>query len=116
MNDEQTRTRFESLLLPLMNDAYNLARWLRGARLGGIYQDRPGSIARRLGYSALAAGACAALARDQPARHFRGGRRARPQHKAGGIGGGRGIDCGVLRASGAARVGLFAAERAHPMR
>ena len=28
MNDEQTRTRFESLLLPLMNDAYNLARWL----------------------------------------------------------------------------------------
>ena len=28
MNDEQTRVRFESLLLPLMNDAYNLARWL----------------------------------------------------------------------------------------
>src|ERR1700757_1390204 len=28
MNDEQTRTRFQSLLLPLMNDAYNLARWL----------------------------------------------------------------------------------------
>src|ERR1700756_4844793 len=28
MNDEQTRARFESLLLPLMNDAYNLARWL----------------------------------------------------------------------------------------
>jgi RNA polymerase sigma factor (sigma-70 family) len=28
MNDEQTRTRFETLLLPLMNDAYNLARWL----------------------------------------------------------------------------------------
>ena len=28
MNDEQTRTRFESLLLPLTNDAYNLARWL----------------------------------------------------------------------------------------
>ena len=28
MNDEQTRTRFESLLLPLMSDAYNLARWL----------------------------------------------------------------------------------------
>jgi hypothetical protein len=28
MNDEQTRTRFEGLLLPLMNDAYNLARWL----------------------------------------------------------------------------------------
>jgi hypothetical protein len=27
MNDEQTRFRFESLLLPLMNDAYNLARW-----------------------------------------------------------------------------------------
>src|SRR6202049_5060123 len=28
MNDEQIRARFESLLLPLMNDAYNLARWL----------------------------------------------------------------------------------------
>ena len=28
MNDEQTRARFESLLLPLMNDAYNLARCL----------------------------------------------------------------------------------------
>jgi DNA-directed RNA polymerase specialized sigma24 family protein len=28
MNDEQTRTRFETLLLPLMNDAYNLTRWL----------------------------------------------------------------------------------------
>jgi RNA polymerase sigma-70 factor (ECF subfamily) len=28
MNDEQTRARFETLLLPLMNDAYNLARWL----------------------------------------------------------------------------------------
>jgi RNA polymerase sigma factor (sigma-70 family) len=28
MNNEQTRARFESLLLPLMNDAYNLARWL----------------------------------------------------------------------------------------
>jgi RNA polymerase sigma factor (sigma-70 family) len=28
MNDEQTRARFEALLLPLMNDAYNVARWL----------------------------------------------------------------------------------------
>jgi RNA polymerase sigma factor (sigma-70 family) len=28
MNDEQIRARFETLLLPLMNDAYNLARWL----------------------------------------------------------------------------------------
>src|ERR1700687_5173645 len=28
MNDEQTRARFEALMLPLMNDAYNLARWL----------------------------------------------------------------------------------------
>jgi RNA polymerase sigma factor (sigma-70 family) len=28
MNDEQNRVRFESLLLPLMNDAFNLARWL----------------------------------------------------------------------------------------
>jgi RNA polymerase sigma factor (sigma-70 family) len=28
MNDEQTRARFETLLLPLMNDAFNLARWL----------------------------------------------------------------------------------------
>ena len=28
MIDEQTRARFESLLLPLMNDAYNLTRWL----------------------------------------------------------------------------------------
>ena len=28
MNDQQTRARFETLLLPLMNDAYNLARWL----------------------------------------------------------------------------------------
>ena len=28
MNDEQTRARFETLMLPLMNDAYNLARWL----------------------------------------------------------------------------------------
>jgi len=28
MNDEQTRARFETLVLPLMNDAYNLARWL----------------------------------------------------------------------------------------
>jgi RNA polymerase sigma factor (sigma-70 family) len=28
MNDEQTRTRFETLLLPLMKDAYNLGRWL----------------------------------------------------------------------------------------
>jgi RNA polymerase sigma-70 factor (ECF subfamily) len=28
MNDEQTRTRFETLLLPLMKDAYNLSRWL----------------------------------------------------------------------------------------
>jgi hypothetical protein len=28
MNDEQTRTRFATLLLPLMKDAYNLSRWL----------------------------------------------------------------------------------------
>jgi len=28
MNDEQTRARFETLMLPLMSDAYNLARWL----------------------------------------------------------------------------------------
>ena len=28
MKDEQTRTRFETLLLPLMKDAYNLTRWL----------------------------------------------------------------------------------------
>lgn len=28
MNDEQTRARFETLMLPLMADAYNLARWL----------------------------------------------------------------------------------------
>ena len=28
MNDERTRARFETLMLPLMNDAYNLARWL----------------------------------------------------------------------------------------
>jgi RNA polymerase sigma factor (sigma-70 family) len=28
MNDEQTRASFESLLLPLLTDAYNLARWL----------------------------------------------------------------------------------------
>jgi RNA polymerase sigma factor (sigma-70 family) len=28
MNDEHTCARFETLMLPLMNDAYNLARWL----------------------------------------------------------------------------------------
>ena len=28
MNEQQTRTRFETLLLPLMKDAYNLSRWL----------------------------------------------------------------------------------------
>jgi hypothetical protein len=28
MNDGQIRTRFETLLLPLMKDAYNLSRWL----------------------------------------------------------------------------------------
>ena len=28
MNDEQTRARFEAHMLQLMNDAYNLARWL----------------------------------------------------------------------------------------
>jgi DNA-directed RNA polymerase specialized sigma24 family protein len=28
MNDEQIRTRFETLILPLMKDAYNLSRWL----------------------------------------------------------------------------------------
>ena len=28
MNDEQSRARFERLLLPLLSDAYNLARWL----------------------------------------------------------------------------------------
>jgi RNA polymerase sigma-70 factor, ECF subfamily len=28
MNDEQTRARFAALVMPLMNDAYNLARWL----------------------------------------------------------------------------------------
>jgi RNA polymerase sigma factor (sigma-70 family) len=28
MNDEQTRARFEGLMVPLMNDAYNLAGWL----------------------------------------------------------------------------------------
>ncbi|HWC17258.1 MAG TPA: sigma-70 family RNA polymerase sigma factor [Terriglobales bacterium] len=28
MNDEQKRLRFEALMLPLMNDAYTLARWL----------------------------------------------------------------------------------------
>jgi RNA polymerase sigma-70 factor (ECF subfamily) len=28
MKDEQPRTRFETLLLPLMSDAHNLARWL----------------------------------------------------------------------------------------
>jgi RNA polymerase sigma factor (sigma-70 family) len=28
MSDEHTRARFETLMLPLMNDAYNLARWL----------------------------------------------------------------------------------------
>src|SRR5258707_15870447 len=28
MNDQERLTRFESEMLPLMNDAYNLARWL----------------------------------------------------------------------------------------
>ncbi len=28
MSDEQIRARFETLILPLMGDAYNLARWL----------------------------------------------------------------------------------------
>jgi hypothetical protein len=28
MNDQQTRTRFETLLLPLLKDAYHLTRWL----------------------------------------------------------------------------------------
>jgi RNA polymerase sigma factor (sigma-70 family) len=28
MNNEQTHIPFETLVLPLMNDAYNLARWL----------------------------------------------------------------------------------------
>jgi RNA polymerase sigma factor (sigma-70 family) len=28
MNDEQTRARFERLMVPLMKEAYNLARWL----------------------------------------------------------------------------------------
>jgi RNA polymerase sigma factor (sigma-70 family) len=28
MNNEQTPTPFQTLVLPLMNDAYNLARWL----------------------------------------------------------------------------------------
>jgi RNA polymerase sigma factor (sigma-70 family) len=28
MSDEQNRARFESLLLPLMSEAFNLARWL----------------------------------------------------------------------------------------
>jgi|ERR1700736_3622698 RNA polymerase sigma factor (sigma-70 family) len=28
MDDENTRARFEALMLPLMHDAYNLARWL----------------------------------------------------------------------------------------
>jgi len=28
MNEEDIRARFEALILPLMNDAYNLARWL----------------------------------------------------------------------------------------
>jgi len=28
MNDEYTRARFATLMLPLINDAYNLARWL----------------------------------------------------------------------------------------
>jgi RNA polymerase sigma factor (sigma-70 family) len=28
MRDEENRARFESLLLPLMSEAYNLARWL----------------------------------------------------------------------------------------
>jgi hypothetical protein len=28
MNDGQIRTRFETFLLPLMKDAYNLSRWL----------------------------------------------------------------------------------------
>jgi RNA polymerase sigma factor (sigma-70 family) len=28
LNDEQTRTRLATLLLPLMKDAYNLSRWL----------------------------------------------------------------------------------------
>ena len=28
MNDERTRTRFETFMPPLINDTYNLARWL----------------------------------------------------------------------------------------
>ena len=28
MSDEHIRARFEILILPLMSDAYNLARWL----------------------------------------------------------------------------------------
>jgi RNA polymerase sigma-70 factor, ECF subfamily len=30
MNGENIRARFEILILPLMNEAYNLARWLMG--------------------------------------------------------------------------------------
>jgi hypothetical protein len=36
MNEEQTRTCFETLLLPLMKDAYNLSHWLMADDVGPI--------------------------------------------------------------------------------
>ena len=56
------------------------------------------------GIGALAAGPGAASARDELARSVRRRRCSRRQHQAGGVRGRRGIDCRLVRPSGAARV------------
>ena len=76
-----------------------LARRLRRARCQGFHQDRSRSLARRSGRGAVAARTAAAPARDEPARRLCGRRRARRKHQARRVGGRRGLDCGVLRAS-----------------
>ena len=40
MNEECVRARFEILILPLMNDAYNLAAEVTGAPIGTVMSRR----------------------------------------------------------------------------
>ena len=83
---------------------HTLARWLCRARRARVHQDRTRSLPGGPGRRALAAGPGAPPPRNESARRVRGRRRPGRQYQARGLGGGRGLDRGRLRASGAPRV------------
>jgi thioredoxin reductase (NADPH) len=85
------------------NAEHEVARRLRGDRRQGIHQDRAGPVARGARDGALAAGARTAPARDQPAGCLCRRRCSRREREEGSLGGGRRIDCRVLRPSRARR-------------